>query len=95
MDTRRELQIEVSQAAGFADAEGPFGAGAKEAFETLGDVLADALAPLRQKLGDAAAAADQIEVKLDLGLKAGGKWVVVSMEGSATVSVKLVWNRKP
>lgn len=89
------LEISVSQQAGFADATGVVGEKAKEAFDTLGTLLSDAIAPLRQKLIDTAASADEVELKLDLALKAGGKWVVLSMEGGATVSVKLVWKKKP
>lgn len=94
MSSQNGLEIVVSQEAGFADASGSVGEKAKEAFDSLGTLLSDAVAPLRHKLAETAASADEIEIKLDLALKAGGKWVVVSMEGTATVSVKLVWKKK-
>jgi hypothetical protein len=94
MSGQNDLEIVVSQAAGFSDASGSIGEKAKEAFDSLGTLLSEAVAPLRQKLAETAASADEIELKLDLALKAGGKWVVVSMEGTATVSVKLVWKKK-
>lgn len=94
MSSQSDLEIVVSQEAGFADASGSIGEKAREAFDSLGSLLSDAIAPLRQKLAETAASADEIELKLDLALKAGGKWVVVSMEGAATVSVKLVWKKK-
>lgn len=89
-----ELEISISEQAGFSDAVGAIGEKAKEAFDSLGNLLSDAVAPLRQKLIDTASSADEVEIKLDLALKAGGKWVVLSMEGGATVSVKLVWKKK-
>jgi hypothetical protein len=94
MSNQDSLEISVSQDAGFADGAGAVGAKAKEAFEDLGVLLSDAIAPLRQKLAETSASADEVELKLDLALKTGGKWVVVSMEGSATVSLKLVWKKK-
>lgn len=93
MSSQNGLEIVVSQESAFADASGSVGEKAKEAFDSLGTLLSDAVAPLRQKLAETAASADEIEIKLDLALKAGGKWVVVSMEGTATVSVKLVWKK--
>jgi hypothetical protein len=95
MNSQHDLEIEVSQTAGFSDASSSVGEKAKEAFDSLGTLLSDAIAPLRQKLAETAGSADEIELKLDLALKAGGKWVVISMEGSATVSVKLVWKKRP
>jgi hypothetical protein len=95
MAGQNSLEISFSQDAGFADAAGAVGAKAKEAFDALGVLLSDAIAPLRQKLAETSASADEVELKLDLALKAEGKWVIVSMEGVATVSVKLVWKRKP
>jgi Trypsin-co-occurring domain 1 len=89
-----DLEISVSQHAGFADASGAIGEKAKDAFDSLGSLLSEAIEPFRRKLADTAASADEIELKLDLALKGGGKWIVVSMEGSATVSVKLVWKKK-
>lgn len=94
MSTQAELEISVSEHAGFSDASGVMGEKAKEAFDSLGNLLSDAIAPLRQKLIATTASADEVEIKLDLALKAGGKWVVLSMEGGATVSVKLVWRKK-
>ena len=94
MSTQTELEISISERAGYADATGSIGAKAKEAFDSLGNLLSDAIAPLRQKLIETAASADEVELKLDLALKAGGKWVVMSMEGGATVSVKLAWKKK-
>jgi Trypsin-co-occurring domain 1 len=88
------LEIYVSPQAGFSDAGGSVGAKAKEAFDALGTLLTDAIEPFRQKIATATASADEIEVKLDLALKGSGKWVVVSVEGGATVSVKLVWKKK-
>ncbi|MEK8034868.1 CU044_2847 family protein [Ideonella sp. DXS29W] len=93
MSSQSDLEIAVSHAAGFSDASSPVGEKAKEAFESLGSLLSEAVAPLRQKLAETAESADEIELKLDLALKAGGKWVVISMEGTATVSVKLVWKK--
>lgn len=94
MPTQSDLEISVSQQAGFADASGSIGERAKDAFDVLGTLLSDAIAPLRQKLTETAASADEVELKLDLALKAGGKWVIMSMEGGATVSVKLVWKKR-
>jgi len=89
------LEIVVTQQAGFADAADAVGERAKDALDALGSLLSEAIEPFRRKLTDIVASADEIELKLDLALKGGGKWVVVSMEGAATVSVKLVWKRKP
>lgn len=93
MTEQNSLEISTFQQAGVADAVGSVGEKAKEAFDTLGTLLSDAIAPLRHKLAETAASADEVEIRLDLALKAGGKWVIVSMEGSATVSVKLVWKK--
>jgi hypothetical protein len=89
-----ELEISVSEQAGYLSTAGALGEKAKEAFDSLGNLLSDAIEPLRNKLIETAASADEVEIKLDLALKAGGKWVVLSMEGGATVSVKLVWKKK-
>ncbi|WP_156885485.1 CU044_2847 family protein [Massilia niastensis] len=89
-----ELEISVSQSGGLSAAEGGITERAKDAFTSLGDLLSDAIAPLRAKLSDTAASADEVEIRLDLAMKAGGKWVVMSMEGAATVSIKLVWKKK-
>lgn len=88
------LEISLSPQAGFSDAGETVGAKAKEAFDALGTLLTDAIEPFRKKIAAATASADEIEVKLDLALKGSGKWVVVSVEGGATVSVKLVWKKK-
>lgn len=95
MTEQNSLEISITQGAGFAGATEAVAEKAKEAFDTLGTLLSDAIAPLRNKLAETAASADEVELKLDLALKAGGKWVVVSVEGGATVSMKLVWKKKP
>lgn len=95
MAMQTDLEISISERAGFADAAGTVGEKAKEAFDSLGNLLSEAIAPLRQKLMATVESADEVEIKLDLAMKAGGKWVVMSMEGGATVSVKLVWKKKP
>lgn len=94
MASTDSLEIYVSPQAGFSDAAGAAGAKAKDAFDALGSLLTDAIEPFRSKIAAATASADEIEVKLDLALKGAGKWVVVSVEGGATVSVKLVWKKK-
>ena len=95
MLTQSSLEISVSPSAGYSAAGDVVGEQARDAFDALGSLLTEAIEPFRRKLGDAVASADEIELKLDLALKGGGKWVVVSVEGSATVSVKLVWKKKP
>jgi hypothetical protein len=94
MSEHASLEISVTQQAGYADAGGSVGVKAKDAFDALGSLLSDAIEPFRKKLTETVASADEIELKLDLALKGGGKWIVVSMEGAATVSVKLVWKRQ-
>jgi hypothetical protein len=94
MSNQNDLEIIVSQSSGYANAADAVGEKAKEAFDSLGTLLSDAIAPLRRKLAETVESADEVEIKLDLALKGGGKWVVVSMEGTATVSVKLVWKKK-
>jgi hypothetical protein len=93
MSNQPFLEITVSQNAGYSDAAGTLKENAKEAFDTLGTLLTEAIIPFRKKLAETAESADEIELKLDLALKGGGNWVVVSMEGGATVSVKLVWKK--
>jgi NTP-dependent ternary system trypsin peptidase co-occuring protein len=66
---------------------------AREAFDALGTLLTDAVEPFRKKVRDVAESADELEVRMDLALKGEGKWVVVSVGGSASVSVRLVWKR--
>jgi hypothetical protein len=88
------LEISVTHDAGYADAGEVVGERAKDAFNALGDLLSDAIEPFKKKLAESAASADEIELKLELALKGAGKWVVVSVEGGATVSVKLLWKRK-
>lgn len=88
------LEISLSPQAGFSDAGDTLGIKAKEAFDALGTLLTEAIEPFRQKIAATTASADEIEVKLDLALKGSGKWIVVSVEGGATVSVKLVWKKK-
>jgi len=94
MPVHDDLEISVSSTAGFSSTDSDLAMKAKEAFEELGTLLSEAVAPLRQKLVDTANSADEVEVKLDLALKASGKWIVVSMEAGATVSAKLVWKKK-
>ena len=60
MSTQSHLEIAVSQGAGFADASGSIGEKAKEAFDSLGTLLSEAIAPLRQKLAETAASADEM-----------------------------------
>lgn len=88
-----DLQIVISRDAGFADAGGPLLAKAKEAFEALGKSLRDSLSPLKNQLKQAELAPDEIELSLELVLKGGSNWVVVSGSGEATVGVKLLWKR--
>lgn len=95
MSDQKSLEISVSQSAGFANAADSIGENAKNAFDSLGSLLTEAIEPFRKKLTESMSSADEIELKLDLALKGGGKWVVVSMEGTATVSVKLLWKRQP
>jgi hypothetical protein len=87
------LEIYVSPHAGFSDAGDSLTTKAKDAFDALGTLLTEAIEPFRQKIAAATASADEIEVKLDLALKGTGKWVIVSVEGGATVSVKIVWKK--
>lgn len=94
MQQRYSLEILVSKEAGYADAGGTMSEKAKEAFDSLGALLTEAIEPFREKLNKTTAAADEIELKLDLALTVGSKWVVVSAEGGATVSVKLIWKQK-
>lgn len=91
--TNNSLEISISEYAGAAGHGGTVEARAKEAFETLGTLLSDAVAPLRKQLIDASDAADEVELRLDLALRSGGNWVILSMEGSATLSVKLLWRQ--
>jgi hypothetical protein len=93
MSGQTSLEIMTTDQAGYASAAGTVGEKAKEAFEALGSLLCEAIGPFKEKLVETTTSADEIEVKLDLALRGGGKWVVVSMEGAATVSVKLVWKR--
>lgn len=88
-----DLEILVNQQAGFSDAGDAVSEKAKDAFDALGALLTDAIEPFRKKLAEAAGSADEIELKLDLALKGGGKWIVVSLTGEATVSVKLLWKK--
>lgn len=89
------LEIYVSKDPGFANAAENAVESAKDAFDALGTLLSEAIEPFRKKIATTTDSADEIEVKLDLALKGTGKWIVVSVEGGATVSVKLVWkNRK-
>ena len=88
------LEIAISPTAGYSDT-GKLTQQARDAFDSLGSLLSDAIEPLRKKLAEAAASAAEIEVNLALALAGGGNWVVVSMEGSATVSIKLVWRKAP
>ena len=94
MSEPRSLEITIAEAAGFADAAGAASEKAKDAFDALGSLLSEAVEPFRAKLTETLSTADEVELKLDLALKGGGKWVIVSMEAAATVSVKLVWKRK-
>ncbi len=88
------LEITVSPQAGFSDAAGGAAVRAKDALEALGSLLSEAIEPFRKKLASATASADEIEVALSLAAKGEAKWVVVSVEGGATVSVKLVWKKQ-
>jgi len=94
MSRQESLEISVSPSAGFSGAADDVGEKAKDAFEALGTLLSDAMEPFRKRVLEAGQTADEMELKLDLALKGGAKWVVVSMEGAATVSVKLVWKQK-
>jgi hypothetical protein len=94
MAEKKSLEISISESAGVSDATGVASEKAKDAFEALGSLLSEAVEPFRKQLTETVATADEVELKLDLALKGGGKWVVVSMEAAATVSVKLVWKRK-
>lgn len=90
-----ELEIAVTQEAGLADAGGALAQRARDALDDLGNLLSDAIAPLRQRLGEAAASADEVEIRLSFALKANGNWVVISAGAAATVQVKLAWKKKP
>ncbi|PTR10225.1 hypothetical protein C8R32_102315 [Nitrosospira sp. Nsp5] len=93
MAEQHSLEIAFMQEAGFASAGELVGEQAKEALDSLGTLLRDAIAPLRQKLADSATSADEIELTLGVGLKAEGKWIIASMEGTSTITVKLVWKK--
>jgi hypothetical protein len=93
MSDDHSLEISINPDAGYVESTDGIGAKAKDAFDTLGDLLSEAVEPLRRRLSDASIPADEIEIKLELALKAEGKWVIVSMGSSATVSVKMVWKK--
>ena len=90
----QSLEIVVSPGAGFAGAGDVAVTKAREAFDALGELLTDAIEPFRQKIRSTADSADEVEIRLDLSLKGEGKWVVVSMGGTATVSVTLLWKKR-
>jgi hypothetical protein len=94
MSDQPSLEIAFVEQAGYASATGAVSEKAKDAFDALGSLLSDSIEPLRRKLTEAVASADEIELKLELGLKAEGKWVVLTAGGSATVSLKIVWKHK-
>ena len=88
-----ELEIQISPEAGFAAANGKNIATAREAFDTLGTVLTEAIAPFKQKFSSVLGAADEVELNLSLALKGEGKWVVVSLSAEATASIKVTWKK--
>lgn len=85
------MPIETSGLAGVGSAAG---AAATEAFDVLGKLLSNAVAPLRRTLTEAADSADEVELSLSLGMNVGGNWVVASSTCSATISAKLLWKKK-
>lgn len=89
------LEILISPESGFSATGGAYAAKANEAFDALGALLTDAIEPFRKRIAEATASADELELRLDLSLKGEGKWIVVSLGGTASVSVKLVWKKKP
>jgi hypothetical protein len=87
------LEIVVTPESGFSAAGTANTERAREAFDALGTLLVDTLEPFRNKISGAVASASEVELKIDLALKGEGKWVVVSLGASASVSVKLVWKK--
>ena len=85
------LEIVISPDAGYAGEAALVKA--REAFDALGTLLAEAVEPFRMKVRDVAESADELEIRLNLSLKGEGKWVVVSVGASASVAVRLVWKR--
>lgn len=85
------LDIAISPNAGFSDTGGIAAERAKDALDSLATLLSDALESFRKKVAAAAGSAAEIELSLALALKGSGKWIVVSIEGGATVSVKITW----
>jgi hypothetical protein len=86
-----QLQIYITEGAGYLSAEEESLVRAKESFDALGDTLRDAVLPLRAKLREIPGGPAEVEISLDLALKAEAKWVVVSATAEATIRVKLVW----
>ena len=87
-----KLEIEVHERFLDAPAASPALEKAGSAFEQLGEMVADAIEPLQEKLSALdEAVPDQVELGLALGFKGGGQWVVVSGDANATVTLKLKW----
>jgi hypothetical protein len=85
------LEIQVVPQPGFATASGVPVAKAKEAFDALGDLLAESLQPFHQKLAAVQGKADEVELQFGVSLKAEKDWVVVSGEVGATITLTLLW----
>lgn len=91
--SKAELDIVISKDSGFAGAEEAALAKAEDAFESLGETLAQSILPLRARLEAMPDAPDELEIKLELAFKGEAKWVVVSAGAQATVGIKAVWKR--
>jgi hypothetical protein len=87
------LEIVISPDTGYSDAGGLSAVKAKEALDSLGNLLIDAIEPFRRKIEERAASIHEIELRLELSLKGEGKWIVVSASAGATVGVKLIWRK--
>ena len=85
-----KLEIEAVPGPSYAPTNELPVAQAKEALEGLGKALAESVPPLLQQLSRAKAA-DEIELELGVSLKAEKKWVVVSAEAGATITLRLLW----
>jgi hypothetical protein len=66
----------------------------QQALENLGEALQQTLAPLKDKLMNAANSADQVELELSLAFTGKTNWAIVSLDAAASVKVKLTWKKK-
>lgn len=81
------LEIQISPTSGYAASGEKTVARAKQAFQTLGDLLEDAIQPFREKVKNV----DEMEIGMNISLKGESKWVIVSASAEASVHVKLTW----